>query len=461
MNKKSKYQFIYHIWLFFMNIIFSMLFFLTDSALSQPQDAGIQRIEIPSSLNPVGSGARALGMGGAFIAIADDATAASWNPGGLIQLGTPEISLVGAFFKRTEYDDFGTHPESSGSDRIRESNINYFSLSHPFTLFNRNMILSLNYQHLFDFSSQLDFPFIQRSQRLSLLRNLRYEQDGQLTALGLAYSVQMTTKLSLGFTLNIWEDWLGDNGWENTSHESGTGIDHVKNAILNYESYRWNRYSFSGFNANIGILWNINDKLTCGAVLKTPFTADLKHESMFNESVLYPEIPDDSSTNSDVSSVDEKLDMPISLGIGIAYRFSDHLTVSGDIYRTEWQNFILKDSDGNRIAPISGLTEDESDIDPTHQIRVGAEYLFFNPAKSKYIIPLRCGLFYDPAPGEKSPDEYYGFSLGTGIVMGKLVFDMAYQYRFGNDVKTFMLQHLDFSEDVKEHTFYSSVIIHF
>ena len=38
---------------------------------------------------PVGSGARAIGQGGAFIAVADDATAASWNPGALIQLERP------------------------------------------------------------------------------------------------------------------------------------------------------------------------------------------------------------------------------------------------------------------------------------------------------------------------------------------------------------------------------------
>ena len=50
--------------------------------------------QITSSPNVVGSGARALGMGGAFIAIADDATAASWNPGGLTQLERPEMSLV-------------------------------------------------------------------------------------------------------------------------------------------------------------------------------------------------------------------------------------------------------------------------------------------------------------------------------------------------------------------------------
>src|SRR6266581_6250480 len=44
----------------------------------------------------LGSGARAFGMGGAFLARADDATAASWNPAGLSYLRNPEVSIVGA-----------------------------------------------------------------------------------------------------------------------------------------------------------------------------------------------------------------------------------------------------------------------------------------------------------------------------------------------------------------------------
>src|SRR2546422_698640 len=44
----------------------------------------------------LGSGARAFGMGGAFLARADDATAASWNPAGLSYLRVPEVSLAGA-----------------------------------------------------------------------------------------------------------------------------------------------------------------------------------------------------------------------------------------------------------------------------------------------------------------------------------------------------------------------------
>src|SRR3989338_2646899 len=81
--------------------IILLLFFI----LLIPSYSFAQNLEIPSSLNPVGSGARAIGMGGAFIAIADDATAASWNPAGLVQLEKPEISAVGSFFYRhEEYD---------------------------------------------------------------------------------------------------------------------------------------------------------------------------------------------------------------------------------------------------------------------------------------------------------------------------------------------------------------------
>jgi len=44
--------------------------------------------------NLTGAGARAAGFGGAFIGVADDATAISWNPAGLTQLIDPEASAV-------------------------------------------------------------------------------------------------------------------------------------------------------------------------------------------------------------------------------------------------------------------------------------------------------------------------------------------------------------------------------
>jgi len=44
----------------------------------------------------LGVGARALGMGGAFVGVADDVTACFWNPSGLSQLNRRELSLMHA-----------------------------------------------------------------------------------------------------------------------------------------------------------------------------------------------------------------------------------------------------------------------------------------------------------------------------------------------------------------------------
>lgn len=106
-----------------------LVFFLSPQDVTYPQI--ITDIKINSSPNPVGSGARAVGMGGAFIAVADDATAASWNPGGLIQLETPEFSIVGSCdISRDDYDS-KSHPEASGMNEITRYDLNYFSIAYP------------------------------------------------------------------------------------------------------------------------------------------------------------------------------------------------------------------------------------------------------------------------------------------------------------------------------------------
>src|SRR2546426_1146517 len=55
----------------------------------------VQNIVLRNSFNPIGAGARGLGMGGAFIGVADDGTAASFNPAGLAQLRRTELAVVG------------------------------------------------------------------------------------------------------------------------------------------------------------------------------------------------------------------------------------------------------------------------------------------------------------------------------------------------------------------------------
>ncbi|KPA12341.1 hypothetical protein MHK_007451 [Candidatus Magnetomorum sp. HK-1] len=78
--------------------------------------------------------------------------------------------------------------------------------------------------------------------------------------------------------------------------------------------------------------------------------------------------------------------------------------------------------------------------------------------------------FYDSTPAEGSPDDYFGLTLGSGYAhefkdkiykIKSIIFDIAYQYRFANNVGESVMEETSFSQDVDEHTIYSSLIVHF
>jgi len=414
----------------------------------------LERMEIPSSANPVGSGARALGMGGAFISIADDATAASWNPGALIQLEKPELSIVLGHVSRIEDNSFGGAPEANGEESVDFSSLNYLSAAYPFTVAGRNMIVSLNYQHLYDFNREWDFMLNSTDPIFTSPIDYHYDQDGGLYALGLAYCVQITPAFSLGMTVNYWGDAI-ENKWEQSYHQTWQvnlgGIGGIMSAVKNDE------YEFSGWNANLGFLWRLTGKLTLGGVFKTPFTADIDHKVSLENQSTFPTEPAYNSTTRTKATYDEELTLPMSYGIGISYRFNDAFTIAADLYRTQWEDYEYKDAQGRKSSPITGGAA--GDVDATTWVRMGAEYAFIGP---QYTVPVRAGLFYDPAPQKGSPDDIYGVSLGSGIVLyEKFAFDIAYQYRFGSDVGQGTLTGADFSQDISEHTVYSSFIVYF
>ncbi len=419
-------------------------FFINSSAVVYAADP----IAITSTFNPVGSGARAIGMGGAFIAVADDATAASWNPGGLVQLERPEVSLVLDYFYLNEDNNFQNNPEASGGESSDDTSLNYFSLAYPFTLLNRNMIVSLNYQKLFDFKRGWDFPLEESGQFATEKQSVQIHQNGAIYALGFAYCIELMPRFSFGFTLNFWEDLFNENEWKVTVKQKGKTILNF-GPEFDFFSERHEKVSFSGFNSNVGILWGFSDRLTFGAVLKTPFTADLDKKVFFRSDTVGESLRND----------DEELDMPIAYGVGFAYRFSDSFTVSGDVTRTEWSDFVRRDSSGVESSPLSGRPINKVNLKDTHQVRVGGEYIFI---RDRYAVPFRAGVFYDPAPSDDGVDDFYGLSLGSGIAYDRLVLDIAYQYRFGNDVRSYLMDpDFDFSQDVQEHAFYASLIFYF
>jgi long-subunit fatty acid transport protein len=430
-----------------------LCFFLTPLAYGQMLS------QFASTPNPVGSGARALGMGSAFIAIADDATAASWNPSGLTQLQQAEMSLVIDWRHRIEDNDFENNSEANGVESVSKLNINYLSLSWPFKVLDRHTICSLNYQRLYDFNREWDFTLDLSNEFLKNTTDIEYQQSGSLSALSIAYAIQIIPQLSVGATVN----WLTDaSKWRESYHESILMTTFEGEKLLStYDKY--DRYSLEGVNFNIGLLWKPNFAWSIGAVFKSPYTADIHHK--------LTEIP---TGGHPITS--KELDMPMSYGLGIAYRLTEVFTLSADVYRTHWEDYVRKLSDSTEVSPVTGSAPDEADVEATIQVRIGGEYSVVS-GEADRVISIRGGVFYDPAPAKEEPDDYYGFTLGLGLTSGgvqkdkpsggvtktkkKFAVDAAYQYRRGDDVGASIIPDYPFSQDVREHMIYSSLIFYF
>lgn len=432
---------------------------------------------------PVGSGARAMGTGGAFIAIADDATAANWNPGGMIQLITPEVSAVYSYDQRWV----------EGGD-ARVNALNHASLVYPFNVGGVNVVTSLNYQRLYNFyfqgsTSELvrisDYTvtiadpvgpppvvFINET-RTNYPFSMSSKKTGYLEALSPAVAVEITPQLSLGFAYNFWNDnWMGTSYREEYKEKQGAGETIITNGpytitgdfsnctcnggepcndwgdviddISCLDSYdeifppdttTFDReevtirgredIDMAGENFTIGLLWKFDPQWTLGLVYRSEFGLKQKRRVTYSYAGFDP--PRDKFK----WSYDETLRMPASYGIGLAYRYSDELSFAFDATRIEWNRFQLELDGGDKISPVNGLPVKDADISPTMTYRLGMEYLVIQP---RYVVPLRCGFFYDPEPDQGRPDDYYGVAAGGGLVYDRFILDFAYWYRWGNDV---------------------------
>ncbi|MBN2468623.1 MAG: outer membrane protein transport protein [Deltaproteobacteria bacterium] len=449
-------------------VSFLLILFIAISDSPAPGQQVFSSVRISSTFNPVGSGARAMGMGGAFIAVADDATAASWNPGGLIQLETPEVSVVYSCFHWR--DDYSSrfHSEAAGMNETTGDDLNYLSAALPFQLFRKNFVASVNFQRLYDMYKDLgfDYNFAGRftdGTPWNLLLSENFRQQGGIKAFSPAIAYQVTPRLSIGATFNIWTDNLfWDNEWTETTRATGHGTLGslpIETNTLTYEKFS----NFEGFNMNLGFLWDMTRVITIGGVFKTPFTAHIDHSYSFFSGEFYPTLS--RSVSNSFSYTDSmRIKMPASYGLGIAFRFSDALTCSFDIYRTQWSDFFrvirgYKQLFGDdEYSDIDNRARYQSIVHDTTQIRTGIEYLVI---LDETIIPLRFGLFYDPRPSHQHPHDFYGFSVGSGFMYANLVIDYAYQFRTGKNVEGGVLGIPNTKADIDQHTFLISMIYHF
>ena len=373
----------------------------------------------------LGAGARAYGMGGAFIARADDATAASWNPAGLSYLRTPEVSLA------VNHNSF--HEKGFDVDTLQGGSFDFAAFTWPVALGDTRGSIQLSYQRAigFDGTRTIDSGGGRRTEGSG---------DGGFDVLAFGTGLRPTRRLRLGVTVNRWL-----NGYEQTVVRTIPGN---LRPLREFES----DFRPSGWSFNLGVLWTPIENLNVGGVFKTPFGADLTL-SKKRKDFWASDSGFENETFNAASSEDVRIELPASLGFGISWRVRDTLTISADFTQSRWSKafidnyFILpptprRNDPSQNPNPPPPIVYDElpypslvSEQVDAQQIRAGVEWVVISSPRVK--VPLRAGYFNDRQitayPDGRIP-RYNGVTFGTGLILGPLLLDVAYLLEFGSDI---------------------------
>ena len=373
-----------------------------------------------------GTGARAVGLGGAFIAVADDATATSFNPAGLAQMLRPEVSLVGENLSRSQdfrnfarQDDTTSTFDDATTGETRRSPI-FFSATFPDKAGGLNRVWQVSYQRILDLNYASDRNYKAKrppgsTTTLSSI-NQNIDQKGGVQLWSLAYGAELTQRLLVGASLNYWR-----GNWDFTSstvlnlEDAGGSFDIETDFIENNE--------FRGLNFNLGAIWRM-DWIQLGMVYRSPFNADLTTRDRF---VFEPR------SNVPTTVSDEKiaydLKWPETFGWGMAIRPHARLQVAADWNKTRWSRATLY---SDRF-PGQGLNffdyEVASRTPDTQDFHAGIEWVAF--LGNRVVLPLRFGGFKEPQPivdGDTGQQRVFrGFSFGFGVKLQNFTLDLAYK----------------------------------
>lgn len=361
-------------------------------------------------------GARSLGMGGAFLARADDATTAMANPAGLVNLSVPEISLEYRHLEyKTSYATGGVYPDQGfGKSKTSADNISYFSFVKPGDKFTwalfRHQLMDFNTE--FD-TGQIEFPDFETS--ASQTSN---KVESEIVTYGLSGAFRIGERVSLGASLQYFDfsldgsvkRFFADSDNELRNQQLQTGDD-------------------KGWGITLGGLFKLTDRLSMGLVYRNMPGFDVDHIS----------------ANADLSSIFYErqfdFDVPQVFGVGFSFQASDNLTINFDVNMISYSDLASPSS----FWAFSDAPTDEqfnaassTKIDDGTEIRLGVEYLL--PTKP---VALRAGVWREPGHSLEfngddttnwgqvhdaffagNKDETH-FAIGLGVFQEKFSFDVA------------------------------------
>jgi long-chain fatty acid transport protein len=381
-------------------------------------------------------GARSMGFGGAFAALADDATAAFANPAGLVQLVEPEISIEGRYWSySTPYVSggriFGT-PTGIGEDftpglRTGFSNKDLTGLSFLSFVYPTGRWSVAFYRHLlsnFEFGGTTDGlysgPWPETG---TVRREFAYAKsvDVQIISYAVAAAYEVTETLSVGLAFNSFEGDIdlttsvyGQFGSGTPPEEFFAPVPIVPENLFYTASLL---ITDRDWGLNLGIHWRPTDGWSFGAF----FREGPKFEEV---AVLRagPTFVDPEMSGQVIESEIGGARFPNVYGAGSSYRSGNgRVTLS-----FEW----------DRVAYSSIFSgDDRLHIDDANEFHLGGEYAFLQLAP---IVSLRAGVWLDPdhqisyegdnyvAEALLTPGEnHLHYAAGLGMAFERFQLDLA------------------------------------
>ncbi|HJQ37607.1 MAG TPA: outer membrane protein transport protein [Thermoanaerobaculia bacterium] len=408
-------------------------------------------------------GARSLGMGGAFLGLADDASAAEANPAGLSILRKPEFSIELRNYEEQQlFSTSGTFPD----DVVRTPFTHYSNRVVPTfasAVFPVKKFTFGAYYHepLNNKGGGVVFPTFNEftgAQETALpnfylpagggdpisetecdKRNLatpgscvEFRIDPFISALdvrqrtfGIAGAWQVHPKFSVGATARYQRFREAAFTFRFDTFFNPSTVSVQATAKADGEDVTIEEVSDVTF--AVGFKWAPSDKFSVGGVYKKG--------PEFDTPLFFAGAATD---NEFLQVADTKFHIPDIAGVGVSYRPIPVLTINVDAVRVKYSN--LTDDFVASVADVRGLTGDTFEAADVTELHVGAEYFF----STKIPVAIRAGFWRDPAHsvtwrGPLTNPNFIAeallypegeaqnhFSIGAGLAWPRFQIDAAY-----------------------------------
>jgi hypothetical protein len=349
----------------------------------------------------IGAGARASGMGGTFIAIADDATSIFWNPAGLTHLLFEEISIIG----RYESSNFSQKEGFFLPDAYSSFSLNFLSFAYPFKLGKRNVVIAAS------ISSVYDFDFNPKIEGINPGFALIDKSSGKIYQILVGIAFDVVPGISFGISSFY---HIGKRYIEEIEVNS-------ENIIANGSTLTDNFSKGNG--VSVGILINFSS-LNIACVYKVPLSElEVNREITTFNNQTYNSSYD--LKNRKINELTRAL-LPPTIGFGLSFSPSDVVQLGIDYNVVQWSKYR---ENGEMPKYQNGVPKFTDVV----QFHFGIEIFIRKGLLNEYPTPLRFGIYTDPLPSQTEFEQGTSgtfFTLGTGFITKSG--EIAISFEFGS-----------------------------